>query len=295
MVLVTSIVACCRHRQEVVLPIAITLLAALSPLSAIGLIPLAACSYFSLLRKNSTSGGNFVRLYHHWWIDWLFPLSMAFLLSIYFGRADNPDNVITLTFAAWGWKRTALAYVHIIVSWFLLVYPVWRVERSFFFRICAVCMLFGPSFFIGCLPGNEETDFNPDHNVLWFNIIPRYMLILAWYWWKDWTRITCWKWLLFSLLACSFGAARVLCPVRHICPSRYLEVDDRWNGHLNHNAPFLKQSIPSCKEPMLPGILLRTAGESEKHFPGCLIPEAPGCDYMTSCDKRGFNWQFPEP
>ncbi len=46
---------------------------------------------------------------------------------------------------------------------------------------------------------------------------------------------------------------------------------------------------------MLPGILLRTAGESEKHFPGCLIPEAPGCDYMTSCDKRGFNWQFPEP
>ncbi|MCC8021819.1 MAG: hypothetical protein LIO63_07600 [Akkermansia sp.] len=94
---------------------------------------------------------------------------MAFLLSIYFGRADNPDNVITLTFAAWGWKRTALAYVHIIVSWFLLVYPVWRVERSFFFRICAVCMLFGPSFFIGCLPGNEETDFNPDHNVLWFN------------------------------------------------------------------------------------------------------------------------------
>jgi len=51
-----------------------------------------------------------------------------------------------------------------------------------------------------------------------------------------------------------------------------------WNGHLNHDAAFLNQSVQPCKEPIISGLMLRESGESERHFPGRLLPKAPGCD-----------------
>ncbi len=276
-----ALIFSCRNRPgarpEVLLPVVLSLLVPLSPLGGIGLLPLAAVVYIRHVRN---SGGFSLKLL---W-DAPLPLCMAFLSAVYFTRADGP-NVITLTLISWSWKPLLALYSGLIISWVFLLFPLWKAAKHDpFFIALAVCNFLCPLIFIGTMGGCNE---------LWLKSAPVYTLLMVCYWFKYWPGLGRVKYLIIGigLLAAINTFAK---QIRHFDASRYLVVEDLWNGHLNHDHPFLNQSIPPCKEPMAPGVLLRRSGESEEHFPGCLLRRAPGCDYSAPPSPKARELRMPD-
>ncbi len=258
----------CHAQTKLVLPIAFTLLVPLSPIGAIGLLPLALirwCQHVPLrgiLRATSLA-------------DILLALAFMVLMGVYFLRADGATS-ITLSFIAWGWRRFLYTetWILLMMGAPLLLPLCFTIRKERFFYTLAACWVLIPCIFIGTPPEKEFDGFNE----LWFKSVPAYSLCAACYWLQGWHTIHWYKYCYWGV--CLLAFLVYAADIASKCGSRgYLEVDDAWNGHLNHEAPFLRQSIPPCREPAIPGILLRESGESEKHFPGCLLPKAPGCDY----------------
>ncbi len=204
----------------------------------------------------------------------ILPSAMFFVSVIYFTRGDGA-NAFTLTGVAWGWGDFLHQDAWLAAGWVVMVLPLFFVVRKdAFFLTLLGCYLLLPFVFIGTMP---EPGMGRN-NELWLKASPCYAAVVAFYWLQHWRHIGWYKYVI--LLLCLGTKARVVVnDVRLFGSREYLQVDDRWNGHLNHDDPFLNQSVPPCKEPLVPGVMLREAGESEAHFPGCLLPKAPGCDY----------------
>lgn len=147
-----------------------------------------------------------------------------------------------------------------------------------FFLVVAAFLFIGPFIYLG----------SPESvcNELWLKVSPAYLTLLALFWVKRWSVLSKIKYAIAAL--CLLGTLQtVLKPWLSVDFFRYGVVKDIWNGHLNHSDPFLRQSVPPTREPLVPGILLREAGESERHFPGSLLPKAPGCDYTRPMSGNG--------
>ncbi len=268
--LVASLLLICRHRAESVLPLALALLVPLSPLGGIGLLPLVALRWWKAFRQGHGSLWTLPR-------DFLLPLWMAFLVAVYFLRSEG-SSVVAFSPAVLGWEEFFSRMFRIWLGWLPLLLPLcFVVRRDAFFYVLLACCLLLPALFIGSPPSSGFQGYNE----LSKKSDPSYMLMVGFYWLRMWRLI---PWYKYGILAVCWGYVgwfHVRLPIKRMGEGRnaYLQVDDCWNGHLNHDAPFLNQSVPPCREPLVPGLMLRESGASERHFPGSLLPAAPGCDY----------------
>lgn len=257
-----------------VIPLTMSLLAALTPPGCLGLAPLALVLYYTGRDKNRG-------IIRQSLPEAAVPAVMMVLLAVYFTRAEGNAHVAPV-WVAWGWWEELLFGCGILAAWALLVLPLWARNKSNpVFLTMAGYLLVGHLLFIGSFPGDGFLGMNE----FWIKSSPAYIVLLALFWVKDWSLVPRWKYLLLA------GALLYTVPKNFSIISRageraYLDVEDDWNGHLCHDAPFLDQNVPPCKEPKIPGIMLRQAGESEWHFPGCLLPHAPGCDYSLPANKK---------
>ncbi len=265
--LLTAMLLVCRIRAEVVLPVAISLLVPLSPFGGLGLLPLVAIRWWDSGKQQGFTYSSLL-------LDSLLPLVMLMISVVYFLRADS-ETAVSLTPLAWGWRDFICNEIWMFISWLMILLPLcFVVKRNTFFNALLILYLLIPCIFIGTMSSSGKGGINE----LWFKTSPAYMLLIGYYWLRAWP-VMCWY------KYCYMGICFLISLMYaiHFCTkwgsNAYLEVDDRWNGHFNHDARFLNQSIPPCKEPMIPGMMFRNAGESEKHFPGALLPKAPGCDY----------------
>ncbi len=267
--IVASLLLACRARQEVVLPLALALLVPLSPFCGIGLLPLIALRWGQGVRARGW------RVSHL--LDAPVPAAMAFVAGIYFTRGEGV-SVAALTCVAWGWETLLRYEAWLLAGWlFVLLPPALAMKRDAFFYTLLACCLLMPFFFIGAARGGLG---HAGNNELWMKSAPCYMVVIGAYWLAAWPRIGWCRHLFLGLcIAISVAMIALYAGLAWRGTHGYMQVDDRWNGHLNHDDSYFDMCVPPCKEPMLEGVMLREAGESERHFPGCLLPKAPGCDY----------------
>ncbi len=267
--LVAAMLLVCRIRAASVLPVALALMVPLSPFAGLALLPLVAVRWWNDVRQHKLAVPSLL-------FDALLPLLMAFLVAVYFLRADG-ESAATMACVAWGWRKFVHFFIWFAMVWLPFLLPLcFVVRRDAFFYALLVCSLLMPFFFIGSMSSPGEGL----NNEFYLKATPPYMLLIVLYWLKAWPSLGWCKYCLWGicLLAVMRGQQHQI--QGHVERwGRYLQVDDLWNGHLNHDMEFLNQSVPYCKEPLVPGVMLREPGESEKHFPGCLLPAAPGCDY----------------
>ncbi len=268
--MVAAMLMVCRHRAATVLPVGLALLVPLSPFAGIALLPLVLVRWFTSVRREGLRIASLLA-------DALLPALMAFISALYFTRGQG-SSVATLTGLAWNWPEFYKYEAWLIAGWLLLVLPLFfvRLQHRAVFVTLLLCCLLLPFIFIGAqrFPGAGE------HNELWLKSAPMYLMVLACYWLMNWRHLGWYKYLITATCAVMLVAQFVIYGnlfARQL--NGYMEVNDLWNGHLCHDAPFIHRMIPPCKEPMVPGVLLREAGASEKTFPGNLLPKAPGCDY----------------
>ncbi len=259
-----AIMIVCRRETHVVLPVTVALLASCAPLSCLGMMPMIASVYMDRRGRRGLP-----------WKEALLPCCMVVLLGVYFTRADG-FTILRFSWQVMGVEKFLLWYARLLVAICIWVLPVWRYARhSRLFTSCVASMLILPFIFIGSDPKELEGWV---WNELHLKTMPVLTFVVGYYWARYWKSLAWIKyWIVGAgLLIAAFGLWN---NYRLFDRSAYLKVADLWNGHLNHDDPFLNQSVPPCREPKIPGILLRESGVSETRFPGCLIPRAPGCDY----------------
>lgn len=258
-----------RENRRLV-PLVYTLLLAVSPIACVGLLPVAVVLYIRSLRGE-----------RHWLravvSESLTASVMLAACAVYYLRGDS-GLCCTLSVFRMSLSDTLVSQGRLWVAWALLVLPLVKWEKNNgLFRVVAVFLLIAPIVHLGAPP--------TDYNELVLKSFPAYLVLLALFWVKRWSVLPKIKYIVAAL--CLLG---VLWPSLECWMnadfSRYGVVKDIWNGHLNHPDPFLRQSVPPTREPLVPGILLRKAGESERHFPGSLLPQAPGCDYTRPSMKN---------
>lgn len=267
--LAVAIMLCGGREKRRLVPLVYALLVAISPIGCMGLLPVAAYLYGRAWKEERISLAGVVAAS-------FLPLSMALLCALYFMRAENSIHLAPC-YEAWGWGDSLYGIVRVVLAWSLLVLPLARVEKhNALYYIVTSFLLAEHVIFIGSQPTMN--------NELWLKSAPAYMLVLAVFWSKDWHLMSKFKYVVAVMcLIGLFHSTYKSCIDADI--SQYGTVSDIWNGHLNHPDPFLRQSVPPTREALVPGMLLRGAGESERHFPGSLLPQAPGCDYTRP--KRG--------
>ncbi len=270
----TALILVCRREPLRNISVALALLVPLNPFAGIGLLPLYLVRISMEIRHFSA---NWPRLF----VAAPLPLLMAFVCLLYFVRADG-DSVFTLAGESWGWGRFSFSYVYALGGWLILLVPIWKyAKRDTFLYSFLLSCIFMPFLFIG----TQRVPGEGGNNEFTLKVAPAYMLIVCCYWMVIWTRMRRWYRTLVISLCCLYGCYTCVLHLRPWGSNAYLEVNDRWNGHLNHPDSFLNQSIPPCREPFVSGVMLRQAGASEWYFPGSLLPNAPGCDYSRpACD-----------
>ncbi len=283
--MLVAMLVVCRHRAEAVLPAALALVVPLSPFAGIALLPLVLVRWADALRgRGAWRLGTLA-------VDSLLPAAMAVVAAVYFTRQDG-KSAATLTGLAWNWPEFWMYEAWLILGWLLLVLPLLFLRQrrdALSYTLLACCVLL-PFAFIGARPAPGMGE----HNELWLKAAPMYLMLVGCWWLAAWRRIGWYKYLLVGF--CAFTLLAQVALYADLFSKRthaYLEVDDQWNGHLCHDAPFIHRMVPPCKEPMLPGVMLREAGESERHFPGCLLPKAPGCDYTRPARVGGPKVKAP--
>lgn len=260
--LAAALMVTCRPAAKYMIPLVMVLMVALSPLGSVGLFPLAVCLYIQAWRKNGGKLSSYLP-------DCILPAFLLVVMAVYFCRADS---LVTIAFGVSdrGLLADFIFFVRILVVWLVVVYPLWKaVGKDPLFRVVALMLLFGQMVFVGTMRGMNDS---------WLKFSPAYVLLLGMYYIWYWRRVNKIKFAVFAVCGLNVLLVSVVLMSQLGCMP-YGEVKDDWNGHLNHDAPHLLQSVPPCKAPMIPGLLLRESGESETCFPGCLLPKAPGCDY----------------
>lgn len=266
-VLVIALIVTMPGRQGMLVPFLLALLAAISPIGAISIFPLALFAY---IRAFIREGCPMWR-YGVWG---LFPVLLACCWLVYFARSQS-DVYVGL--CALNWRNWPAFWAYYLPSQILFIVLTWhllkrRKNNAWIVPMWLVTSLI-PVFYIGsrsdenCLLGCNE---------LWFKGVGAYVLLLAYLVVQEWKALPVWVrigWLLCSIL----GVYTLCCSYATYESGR--KINDNLNGHLCHDLEFLNQSCPPTLPPGLPGVLLRKNGESEQLFPGNILPKAPGCDY----------------
>lgn len=271
-ILATAILMNCRQSKWVV-PYTMAMLAFISPLGAIALFPLAAYTYFG-----------------HRPFKWLVlcrecacPVIVAIFAGVYYGRTETGPSVIQPAWETWGHKFW-IFYIRYLAGACLLILPLVQFRRKDpLFWITAASAALLPLLFIGTPPdGGVYQGFNE----LTLKGTAAYTIVLGSMWKEEWQNIKLWIrvpmfcWLVIA----TSGYLATQC----IKFDWNHGVDDMWNGHLNHDRAFLRQSVPGAKEAPIPGILIKKSerNTSAAHY---LLPKAPGADYSAAPHPRAFN------
>ena len=256
-------------------PLSMALLVFISPLGAIGLFPLACVCYFPYTRQFAHKLSSNI-LCH------ITTILLVISAAIYFVRADG-NTFIGFTTQNWDISTFLIFYIPSMAVICILYAPVLWLNRHdtkiwVIFASVALC----PFFFVGSL----ISDCHMGYNELWFKTQSTYLVLLGIYLVDTWQKLP--TFMKYTWGYC--GAVSVLLFIISFATPRLDDKDkelaDKWNGHLYHpNEPFLFQSTPPCKAPIIPGAIMQKSGQSEHSFPGILLPDAPGCDYSRPAKR----------
>lgn len=258
-----------QHRW--LIPLFIVLLLPISPLFAVGFMPLAVYLFLkdTEWNKRSTYLNMFQQLF--------FPGLLAAIYVVYYLRGGSN---ITVGFSTlnWGGVKTLLYEIDTIAVASVLIYPL----RNFILRdkrilICMACLFTYPLLYIGDLGFNHVNEF-------WYKTGYAFSFLLAGFFSLYWAEMRKSKYIPVIISICLIPI--VLSALFSKIKTKDFAIADDWNGHVAYDCKEHRQKIPDCKEPLIPHIIMNKGGESETHFPGCLLPKAPGCDYSLPPAKR---------
>lgn len=259
------------HRALVVLaPCVVALLVPVSPLAAIGCMPVALYQWFK--------GGRVFPMLRI--LSLVVPLCIVCLCAEYYLRAES-DTCIGL------FGTLMEDWTHYLTSWYAapflggilflsVLYPLLR--KSPLLCISLACVFITHLVYFGSTA--ESKIFG--NNEFWLKSSPMYNIHILAALSFNWSRLSNIKY----IFVLSTLVMNVYAIVQDGCKwTKSPVVDDLWNGHLYHEHHSLYQKIPHCKPSRMPALRLKE-GEAEKVFPGNILPKAPGCDYT-----RPAHWE----
>ena len=266
-VLVMSLILTTPCRQGILVPFWLALLAAISPIGAIGVFPLALFAY---IRAFLREGGPMWR----YLMQAFFSVLLTCCWLVYFARSQS-DVYVGL--CGLNWRNWPAFWAYYLPSQILFIALTWHLLKRWKSNVWILPIWLVTSFIPFFYIGSRSDEYCAlGFNELWFKGSGAYIVLLAFVVVEEWKILPIWVrigWLTCSILGvftlsetfATFEGGRT--------------VKDNLNGHLCHELEFLNQSCPPVLPPKLPGVLLRKNGESEHVFPGALLPKAPGCDY----------------
>ncbi len=176
--LLAAMLMVCRTRAEVVLPVAMALLVPLSPFGGLGMLPLVAVCWWRAIRQNGCQWNSLM------W-DSLLPLLMFAISALYFLRADS-ETAASLIPMAWGWRHFICNEVWMLISWFIMIFPLCFVlKKDALFYTLLIMYLVIPCIFMGTLSPTGKGGINE----LWFKTAPAYTLLTGCYWLRAWPSV----------------------------------------------------------------------------------------------------------
>lgn len=269
--LATSLVI--NHRKQAIFmaPLCVTLLLPCSPIGAIALLPLAGILWLKV--KGMQLKARITQI--------AIPLLISLLSAAYYFRAESATCFGQFGTLMGDWSYFIGSYFFIsVLSALLFTLVLWPVLKGDKLLCCSlVCSILISWFYFGSTP--ESGVFG--NNELWLksHIVYHTHLIAALAF--NWHKL---KRLKYIYPICIAILTLKDCSGRNIPWTHTPKVADVWSGHLNHNHPSLYQKLPRCKETIIPGLLL-PGGAAEQHFPGTILPKAPGCNYSRPAQPDG--------
>lgn len=263
-ILAAAMVLSIRRRRNFLLPLVIGLLLFSSPLGALACMPFALVLYD--YKKLFNVRGAFISV-----IFLLLPIALATIAAVYYGRLDvfysQGDTSIRVTtiYAVHGLKGVLFVFLGVFIPTLLSFFPLWRMWRKAKLAVIAVVSILLVSQIVvaGVLSGLNE---------LWLKACLVYTFVLCVYLAYSWSYLG-WGRILPIFVMSVFVVTYIVSFIKGYTGQEY--VADDCNGHLYHDRPAkLPQKTDSIR-----GLLYTQGGESEKLFPGNLLPKARGCDY----------------
>ncbi len=261
-----AVIIMIKESRHITIPLCIALIFPSSPIGALALMPIALFYYLPILKNKKKLLTCAISL--------IVPVLLVLLTAIYYFRASNPITYIRF---AWQVMESADFFTFLVRQ---------LAATAFFVLPLILCRSIGNIKYLFLLPLVTSMiyygfivpkDYTLIINEFYFKGVLTYNFIIALYWVKHWGDFKYYKYL---ILGCGLFALALLCRERYRTFSPDMPVYDCWNGHLNHDDPFFERAWPPLKETsLLSEIIMDESGESEKRFPGLLLPKAPGCDY----------------
>ncbi|MBR5894199.1 MAG: hypothetical protein IKZ13_01505 [Akkermansia sp.] len=277
-ILVGAMLVTMKSQRSSLVPLLMAMLAAISPLGAVGLLPIAFFVYVQAVIEEKKSVP--VLLF-----SLIVACTLACCFGIYFLRSSS-DTYVGLSSGNWGLPAVLSYYVPTQLLLLLMCFHVLKIHKNnLLFMVIFLSISICPFFFIGSRVGSMFSGLNE----LWFKSRPVYVLLLCYVVVSAWRNIPIWGRSLWFACSLSMLLPFVSDLTKDITfHPRTEQIKDELNGHLYHPThAFLKQSCPPCKDVLIPGIIMRESGRSEKVFPGCLLPKAKGCNYARVKNSAG--------
>lgn len=274
--LVCALFVCINKNMHIIIPLAMAMLAVISPIGAISIFPLALFFYIRSIKHSKLK---LVQI----GVALIVPTAIALFLAVYHLRSDS-EIYVGFTHIAWGLSATVIYYIPAqILLTIIFIFLYKNNENKLPIIILFLTITLCPILYIGAPPSDQFAGYNE----LWFKGSPAYIMLTAYYVTTSWNkipRIFKYFWIYWTAITIiTLTSWAVLDPM--VYRGGY-KAEDILNGHLYHpEHTYLKRCCPETKEPLIKGIILRESGESEKQFPGCLLPKAPGCDYSRPLCK----------
>lgn len=269
--LCAAIILNSSKQAERLIPLSIALILPCSPLGAIACMPFAVYAWW----KFSTSSLK-TRM-----TALLIPVLIAVFSAVYYGRADSATCFGIYGHLLNNWSYFLFNYYAAIflsaVLFAIILYPV--LKKDIMLRISLICIFVTPWIFYGSSPDSGIFGLNE----LWLkaSIVYHMHLIAA----------LCFNWRSLCIGKYLYILAFILLVsrderVQDIQFTGNAKVEDVWGGHLHHAHVSIYQKVPDCKEPLIPGCLLKQ-GEAELVWPGVILPKAGGADYSRPMKPDG--------
>ncbi|MCI7004178.1 MAG: hypothetical protein MR890_02015, partial [Akkermansia muciniphila] len=265
LLLTISILLNVRRERNFVIPLTISMIFLLSPFGVLGCLPFALMTYdFSGILKKGGALRSTVYM--------LLPLAMAVVAYTYYSRtdvffstSDGRTTIVSTVYAIHGFKGVLFVFMGVIIPALLMFFPLRRTIRFSRIAIIAmVCIIVVSQIWMGGVICRL--------NELWLKTSPMYTFVLLIYLAYTWKRLGADKYIPITVSAVMCVCFAFSCFLVYTGQSY---VEDDCNGHLYH---VHRDSI-NVKKDLVEGLLYTESGESEKNFPGCILPRAHGCDY----------------
>lgn len=265
LLLAISLLLNVRREKNFIIPLTISMILLLSPFGVLGCIPFALMTYdFSYILKKEGAVRSVVYMF--------LPLIMAAVAytyysrtDVFFSKSDGSTTIISTVYAIHGVKGVLFVFMGVILPALLMFFPLRKtIKFSRIAIVAMVCMIVVSQIWMGGVICRL--------NELWLKTSPMYTFILLIYLAYSWERLGVDKYIPIAVSSVMCACFVCSCFLNYTGQSY---VEDDCNGHLYH----VHRDAIKVKSDLLEGLLYTVSGESEKHFPGCILPKAHGCDY----------------